>query len=163
MPNNPYDDLLKNLLKLLEQVTSLEHHMHKLQDDEGKKPGIIGCAIITGTTLGNGYQNEGGTNKPDVLPYEMIDAGDLAFLTIQLPTGVTEEPQVNFQVDQCNIRAGRLSGTIVLKFMVIPEVSTWSYHNGVLDIVLKKTPPEAPVISESNPDDKNPEDNTVES
>ena len=48
MPNNPYDDLLKNLVKLLEQITSLEQNMRKMQNGVPAKPGIIGCAIITG-------------------------------------------------------------------------------------------------------------------
>lgn len=138
MQNNPYDDLLKNLLKLLEQITSLERHMHKLKDDGDNTPGIIGCAIITGGSFGGNLTGEGRRRNTDSLPYEMIDAGDTAYLTIQLPLGLSDEPDVTFQASECHIQAYGLSGTIGLKFSIIPEDSSWSYHNGVLDVTLIK-------------------------
>jgi len=157
MPNNPYDDLLKNLLKLLEQITTLEHHMHKFQDDGEKKPSIIGCAIITGGSLGGGLFDDGRSKRSDALPYEMIDNGMTAFLTIQLPSGVSDDPQVIFQTDECHINAGGLSGTISLKFPIIPETSTWSYHNGILDVTLSKLPLKSSEASESDSGD-NPDE-----
>lgn len=143
MPNNPYDDLLKNLVKLLEQITSLEQNMRKMQDGAPAKPGIIGCAIITGALspqdpgiFGNRHEQKPG------LAYEMVDAGMTAYLTVQLPPHLSIEPCVEFAERRCNISTQGLSGSIDLQFPIIPETSSWSFCNGVLDVVLEKRPEE---------------------
>ncbi|NLL11207.1 MAG: hypothetical protein BWY45_03282 [Euryarchaeota archaeon ADurb.Bin294] len=139
MPNNPYDDLLKSLVKLLEQITSLEQNMRKMQDPPQAKPGIIGCAIFTGGAL---HQN------PEIfrcrreqkagLTYEMVDAGMTAYLTVQLPPHLCTEPCVEFYERRCSISTNGLSGSIDLQFSIIPESSSWTFCNGVLDLALKK-------------------------
>lgn len=48
MQNNPYDDLLRNLARLIEQVVGLEQNMRSPLDNQSESPRIIGCAIITG-------------------------------------------------------------------------------------------------------------------
>ncbi len=139
MPNNPYDDLLKNLVKLLEQITSLEQNMRKMQDGVPPKPGIIGCAIITGGLSPRdpgcaGHRQEQKTG----LTYEMVDAGSTAYLTIQLPPHLAAEPLVEFAERTCHISTQGLSGSIDLQFPIIPEQSSWTFCNGVLDVVLEK-------------------------
>lgn len=137
MPNNPYDDLLKNLVKLLEQITSLEQNIKKKQDGGETKPGIIGCAIITGGLTPQDEFTLGKSNKAG-LAYEMVDAGETAFLTIQLPTGFGSGPDILFRERACYIGMNGLSGTIDLQFPIIPETSTFTFTNGVLDVVLVK-------------------------
>jgi len=143
MPNNPYDDLLKSLVKLLEQITSLEQNMRKMQNGVPAKPGIIGCAIITG---GLNHRDPGMAdsrqNQKPGLAYEMVDAGMTAYLTIQLPPHLSIEPCVEFTERRCNISTQGMSGSIDLQFPIIPETSSWTYHNGVLDVVLEKRPEE---------------------
>lgn len=143
MPNNPYDDLLKNLVKLLEQITSLEQNMRKMQDGVPAKPGIIGCAIITGglSPQDHGISGSRHEQKPG-LAYEMVDAGMTAYLTVQLPPHLSIEPCVEFAERRCNISTQGLSGSIDLQFPIIPETSSWSFCNGVLDVVLEKRPEE---------------------
>ena len=118
MPNNPYDDLLKNLARLLEQITSLEQNMRKIQDGAEGKPGIIGCAIITGGLLPEDQvpQNTGGRTG---LSYEMVDAGERAFLTVPLPAGFGNAPEVCFQDQACHISMNGLVGTIDLQFSIV--------------------------------------------
>ncbi|NLV28160.1 MAG: hypothetical protein GXY48_13530 [Methanomicrobiales archaeon] len=137
MPINPYDDLLKNLVRLLEQITSLEQNMRKMQDGSETKPGIIGCAIITGGLSPHEAIDQGKERKSG-LSYEMVDAGDTAFLTIQLPKGFGNEPDVLFQERACHIGMNGLSGTIDLQFCIAPETSTFTCNNGVLDVILVK-------------------------
>jgi hypothetical protein len=139
MPNNPYDDLLKSLVKLLEQITSLEQNMRKMQNGVPTKPGIIGCAIITGglTPPDHGPQTHGQQQKMG-LTYEMVDAGTTAYLTVQLPPDLADEPFVEFDERKCNISTKGLTGSIDLQFPIIPETSTWTFCNGVLDVVLEK-------------------------
>ena len=143
MPNNPYDDLLKNLVKLLEQITSLEQNMRKMQDGAPAKPGIIGCAIFTGglSPQDHGISGSRHEQKPG-LAYEMVDAGMTAYLTVQLPPHLSIEPCVEFAERRCNISTQGLSGSIDLQFPIIPETSSWSFCNGVLDVVLEKRPEE---------------------
>jgi hypothetical protein len=137
MPNNPYDDLLKNLVRLLEQITSLEQNMRKMQDGTEVKPGIIGCAIITGGLSPSDMVHRN-TDKKNGLIYEMVDAGETAFLTIQLPAPAGDEPEIVFQERTCHITMNGLSGSIDLQFQIIPESSTFTFSNGVLDVVLVK-------------------------
>lgn len=137
MPNNPYDDLLKNLARLLEQITSLEQNMRKIQDGAEGKPGIIGCAIITGGLLPEDQvpQNTGGRTG---LSYEMVDAGERAFLTVPLPAGFGNAPEVCFQDQACHISMNGLVGTIDLQFSIVPSASSYTFSNGLLDVILVK-------------------------
>lgn len=145
MPNNPYDDLLKNLVKLLEQITSLEQNMKKVQDGPSMKPGIIGCAIITGSLPHQGSQNQDPDGKTG-LSYEMVDAGKTAYLTVQLPAHLSEDPLVEFSERSCHISTQGLSGNIELQFPIVPQTSTWTFCNGILDVVLEKVPSELPGV-----------------
>jgi len=144
MLNNPYDDLLKNLVRLLEQITSLEQNMQKMQDGAGMKPGIIGCAIITGGLSPHHYQQE--QSQKTGLSYEMVDAGQTAYLTVQLPAHLSDTLCVEFSEQKCHISTQGLSGNIELQFPIVPETSDWTFCNGVLDVVLEKKPPEPPGI-----------------
>jgi hypothetical protein len=113
--------------------------MRKMQDPPQAKPGIIGCAIFTGGAL---HQN------PEIfrcrreqkagLTYEMVDAGMTAYLTVQLPPHLCTEPCVEFYERRCSISTNGLSGSIDLQFSIIPESSSWTFCNGVLDLALKK-------------------------
>lgn len=150
MPINPYDDLLKNLVRLLEQITSLEQNMRKMQDGTEIKPGIIGCAIITGGLHPQDGMTLGKGNKTG-LSYEMVDAEETAFLTIQLPTGFGNNPEVIFNEKACHVGMNGLSGTIDLQFQINPETSTFTYSNGVLDVVLVKKDSVPEKINEEDP------------
>ena len=145
MPNNPYDDLLKNLMKLLEQITSLEQNMRKMQDGPHTNPGIIGCAIITGSLTHQGHPLQERDHKSG-LAYEMVDADETAYLTVQLPANLSDDPCVEFSERKCYISTRGLSGSIDLQFPINPEISTWTFCNGVLDVVLEKLPPEPPSV-----------------
>lgn len=145
MPNNPYDDLLKNLVKLLEQITSLEQNTQKMQDGTEMKPGIIGCAIITCVLSPHSDQHQE-QNQKGGLPYEIVDAGQTAYLTVQLPAYLSDAPCVEFSERKCHINTQGLSGNIELQFPIVPESSEWTFCNGVLDVILEKRPPEPPGI-----------------
>lgn len=155
MPNNPYDDLLKHLIKLLEQVTSLEHNIEKIQDGPGKRPGIFGCAIITGGIPCPAGVHNGGERRSSGIGYEMVDAGETAYVTVPLPPGLTESPEVLLRERECHIHASGMSGTIELNFPIIPQDSSWSYRNGLLDITLVKIRCEEEMPVESYTADEN--------
>jgi hypothetical protein len=161
MQNNPYDDLLKSLAKLLEQMSGLEQNMRFLQGQPPETPRIIGCAIITGG--GNGVGNTRTLSNQVELPYELVDAGDTAYMTIQLPSSITVEPGVTIQEEQVIITAAQTTAPVTLGFRINPAESTCSVRNGVIDLVLAKVPAEelpeevpeggVEVLPEAVPDD----------
>lgn len=143
MSNNPYDDLLKNLARLIEQVTGLEQNMRHLTDMQTDKPHIIGCAIISGNISHN---QEIPCRKGLEVQYEIVDAGDVAYLTIGLPGSLSNAPEIEFTEDTVFITASGSRAPVELGFQVIPESCSYSIINGVIDATLvKDTSPAEPV------------------
>jgi len=137
MPNNPYDDLLKNLARLIEQVTGLEQNMHNLRNIEADTPHIIGCAIITG---GLPQNQEIPFSRPLEVQYEIIDAGDVAYLTVALPPHVAGNPDVTVTEETVLISAAGSRAPIQLGFKVLPDLCLLDSRNGVIDLTLVKMP-----------------------
>ncbi|PWR72032.1 CS domain-containing protein [Methanospirillum lacunae] len=134
MPNNPYDDLMKNLARLIEQVTGLDQNMRYPGDNEFEAPHIIGCAIITSGST----DQEIPLRKPFEVGYEIVDADEVAFLTIALPSSLSALPEIEFDLDKVFITAGGARAPIDLSFQIIPESCTYTIMNGVVDITLTK-------------------------
>ncbi|HWQ65653.1 MAG TPA: hypothetical protein VN372_02165 [Methanospirillum sp.] len=135
MPNNPYDDLIRNLARLIEQITGLEQHMHNLQDSKRETPQIIGCAFIAGT----GENQEIPCNHPAVeVGYEIVDAGETAYLTLALPSSLSTEPCIEFAEKAVHITAGTTRAPVELSFRVVPESCFYSIRNGIVDATLVK-------------------------
>lgn len=105
MQNNPYDDLLKSLAKLLEQMSGLEQNMRFMQDQSQEAPRIIGCAIISSSIKSPDNPHDP-FNRHIELPYEMVDAGETAYMTIQLPTSIATDPHVEINAEEVVITAG---------------------------------------------------------
>ena len=135
MPNNPYDDLLRNLARLIEQVAGLEQNMRYSQDNQSESPRIIGCAIITG---GTAQDQEIPLKQPFEVGYEIVDAGDVAYLTVALPSSLSTIPEIEFAKETVFITAGGSCAPITLSFRIIPESCSFSITNGVLDMTLTK-------------------------
>ncbi len=76
----------------------------------------------------------------------MVDAGQTAYLTVQLPAHLSEDPLVEFSERSCHISTQGLSGNIELQFPIVPQTSTCTFCNGILDVVLEKVPPEIPGV-----------------
>ena len=135
MPNNPYDDLLKNLARLIEQVTGLEQNMRTLHDMQQDPPRFIGCAIISG---GVSQDQEIPCRRSVEVQYEIIDAGDVAYLTIALPSSLSEIPDIEFTEEKVVVRAGGTCAPVELGFRINPESCSFSMKNGVVDVTLVK-------------------------
>jgi hypothetical protein len=137
MPNNPYDDLLKNLARLIEQVTGLEQNMRHLQNMQSDAPHIIGCAFISGGTC---YDQEIPVRQPVEVNYEIVDAGEVAYLTVALPSSLSEKPEVEFAEKKVIISAAGSRAPVNLEFAVVPEACNYSIKNGIVDATLIKVP-----------------------
>jgi HSP20 family molecular chaperone IbpA len=136
MPNTPYDELLKNLARLIEQVTSLEQNMRHLQNKESEYHQIFGCAIISG---GIPMDQEIPIKRHVEVNYEIVDAGDIAYLTVCLPSSLSERPEVEFQERSVLISAASSRAPVNLDFNILPDSCSYSFRNGIVDVTLVKT------------------------
>lgn len=125
---------MKNLARLIEQVTGLDQNMRYPGDNEYEAPHIIGCAIITGGSS----DQEIPLKKPFEVGYEIIDAGEVAFLTIALPSSLSALPEIDFESEKVFITAGGARAPIDLSFQIIPESCLFTITNGVVDITMTK-------------------------
>jgi hypothetical protein len=137
MPNNPYDDLLRNLARLIEQVSGLEQNMRNLQNIQSDTPHIIGCAIIAGGVV---QDQEIPLHRPLEVNYEIIDAGEVAYLTIALPSYLTVHPGVEVTEKAVFISAAGSRAPVHLGFSVNAGSCSYEVRNGVVDVILVKEP-----------------------
>ncbi|MDD1728981.1 MAG: hypothetical protein LUQ50_07910 [Methanospirillum sp.] len=134
MPNTPYDDLLKNLARLIEQVAGLDQNMRYPPDNQSDAPRIIGCAIIT-----SGSQDqEIPCRQACEVGYEIVDGGTVAYLTVALPSSLSTLPEIEFTSETIFITAGGARAPINLAFQIVPDSCSYTLTNGVVDITLIK-------------------------
>jgi hypothetical protein len=135
MSNNPYDDLLRNLARLIEQVAGLEQNMRSPQERQSDNTHIFGCAIITG---GVPQDQEIPIRRPFEVGYEIIDAGDIAYLTVALPSSLSTSPELEFTRETVYISAGSSRAPISLTFPIKTDSCSYQLINGLMDITLVK-------------------------
>lgn len=154
MQNNPYDDLLKNLARLIEQLASMDQRLQQGGTRQSENSQIFGCAIIAGTGIPRHAGNDCRTpcHSPQEVPYEMTDTGEKAYLTVQISVPGGETPEISFKNDICEIDSSGSSGRVHLPFRIIPDQCTWSYRNGILDAVLVKEEENPSIPSEPEQD-----------
>ena len=130
MPNNPYDDFLKNLARMVEDIIK-----NMPQQDE---PGFIGCTIITGNAAETPHVIRIDTARFQDLEYEMIESKDRVFITAQIPSSITSAVYADIQTDMIAIIAGERRTEIEPPCRIDILESFYQVHNGIIDIVLKK-------------------------
>lgn len=135
MSNSPYDDLLRNLARLIEQVAGLEQNMRSPQERQSDNTHIFGCAIITG---GVPQDQEIPIRRPFEVGYEIIDAGDIAYLTVALPSSLSTSPELEFTREAVYISAGASRAPITLTFPIDADSCSYQLVNGLVDITLVK-------------------------
>ena len=134
MPNkeNPYDDFLKSLAKLVEDI------MKDLPDDEHAR--FIGCTIIAGGTSGTPPFLEGNQGNCNEIRYEIIESDERIFITTQLPPDIKNAPYADIDPDSVRICIDDLNALIPLPVHIDVIHSFYIVRHGVMDIVLKKKP-----------------------
>jgi len=132
MPNkeNPYDDFLESLAKLVEDI------MNELPDEEHAR--FIGCTIIAGGTNGIPpflQENQGSRRE---IQYEVIESEDRIFITTQLPPDIKNAPYADINPDSVRICIDDLNERIPFPIQIDVIHSFYMVRHGVMDIVLKK-------------------------
>lgn len=134
--HNPYDDFLKSLAKLVEDL------MKDLPDQDHAR--FIGCTIIAGGTQDPPPFFQGTGDKPGEIHYEVIESDDRIFITTQLPADIKNAPYADINPDSVRLCIDDLDARIPLPVRIDVIHSFYMVRHGVMDVVLKKksNPPE---------------------
>jgi hypothetical protein len=132
MPNkeNPYDDFLKSLAKLVEDI------MKDLPDEEHAR--FIGCTIIAGGTPESPPFLQRDQNENREIRYEIIESDDRIFITTQLPPDIKNAPYADINPDSVRLSIDDLDAMIPLHTRIDVIHSFYMVRHGVMDVVLKK-------------------------
>jgi HSP20 family molecular chaperone IbpA len=133
-PNNPYDDVFKNLAKIVEDIVK------NMPDNEHAR--IVGYTIISRHPMdGDPGMFRGGIPEDDSeIPYEMTESEGEIFITAELPTTIKNAPVVDIEPERVQITADDRTTTILLEHKVDRIHSYYRVHRSVMDITLKKEP-----------------------
>jgi len=130
-PNGPYDDVFKNLAKIVEDIVK------SMPDNQNAR--IVGYTIITRQTSTEPDVFTGGMTEDDEgIPYELTESDDKVFITATLPADPTNAPWADIQEDRVHIVVDSKEVTIMLDAPVDRIHSTYRVHRGVMDITLAK-------------------------
>lgn len=144
MQNNPFDDLLKNLAQILEQISQYEKQSLKGSDGEDISR-VIGCAFITRMEKPDVHHRtdaEEGTGDQDdhlhQIYAEIIPGDDYLYITAILPAACPSNPCVMLTPDRVIISAGFVTRSIPLPWTADLKASSYEIKNGIIDITMTR-------------------------
>jgi HSP20 family molecular chaperone IbpA len=131
-PNAPYDDVFKDLAKIVEAIVR--------NMPESQQARVIGYTIITRHSPGGDPDvfRYGSEDDDGEVPYEIIETEDDLYITAQLPADPKSAPYVDIEPDQVRISVDDCITTVMLPHPVDRIHSNYRVHRGVMDISLKK-------------------------
>jgi len=129
MANDPYDDVFKNLAKVMEELLS------NLSPEEPAR--FIGCTIISGPGNEPKFIQMDETDCNEI-NYEVVQDSEWVFITAELPPGIESEAHAEIMSESVRIFAGGRETEIPLECRVVTEESSYSVLNGLIDIICKK-------------------------
>jgi hypothetical protein len=134
-PNGPYDDVFKNLSKIVEDIVK------NMPDAQNAR--IVGYTIITRHPQDGdpGMFRSGVPDDDGELPYEITESDDQVFITAEMPATIKNAPIADIEPERVRIIADDSITTIMLEHKVDRIHSYYRVHRGVMDITLKKEPP----------------------
>ena len=131
-PNGPYDDVFKNLAKIVEDIVK------SMPDNQHAR--IVGYTIITRQPSSESevFGMEGIPDDDGEISYEVTETEDQVFITATLPADPANAPYADIQPDCVHINVDNRDTTIMLDHPVDRIHSSYRVHRGVMDIVLTK-------------------------
>ncbi|KQC03943.1 MAG: hypothetical protein APR53_04465 [Methanoculleus sp. SDB] len=135
MAKNPYDDVFRDLARVLEDLFS------SLARDENAR--FVGCTIITGSG-GEPRFFQIDDQGVDDINFETVEGPETVYVTIELPADTDMAPYAEIEEDSIHLYFEDDRITIDLPCRVDASQSEISVKNGIMDIVchkLAKTPP----------------------
>jgi hypothetical protein len=130
-PNGPYDDVFRNLAKIVEDIVK------NMPDSQHAR--IVGYTIITRQPSG-GDPEIFGPSPPedDDIPYEVTESDDQIFITATMPSDPRNAPFADIESSCVRIIIDDKVITVMLDHPVDRIHSYYRIHRGVMDITLKK-------------------------
>jgi len=126
MPNNPYDEILRSIAKILDDVLG----------ENGEPPRIIGCAIFA-----CGGSSDRGPGQEDAGPgfsYEVTESEQCVYITARVSPACEGQASVAFEPRAVILKIGDREETIDLDDEIDPRESLFLVNHGVLDVVCMK-------------------------
>ena len=133
MPNNPYDDFLKNIAQMVEDM------VRNIPDGDGAR--FIGCTIIAGNNGEVPQIIHIGKTPHEEIEYEVIEDEEYLFVTGSLPPGSRFAAYADISTDAVTIIVGEQRAQIPLDTKIDIIHSYYQVRHGVIDIILKKKKP----------------------
>ena len=130
MPNNPYDDFLKNIARMVEDM------VRNMPNTEGAR--FIGYTIIAGNQGEDSQIIHIGKAPNEEIEYEVIEDEDYLFITGSLPPGSRFAAYADISTDAVTIIVGERRAQIPLDTKIDVVHSYYQVRNGVIDIIVKK-------------------------
>ncbi|MDD1708402.1 MAG: hypothetical protein LUQ33_04435 [Methanoregulaceae archaeon] len=130
MPNNPYDDFLKNLARMVEDI------VRNIPEGEGTR--FIGYTIIAGNNGEAPQIIHIGKTPREEIEYEIIEDENYLFITGSLPPGSRFAAYADISTDSVTIVVGEKRAPIPLDSKIDVVHSFYQVRHGVIDIILKK-------------------------
>lgn len=130
MPVNPYDDFLKNLARMVEDM------IREMPDTDGVR--FVGCTIIAGNPGDIPQVIHMGKNPVEEIEYELVEDENYVFVTGKLPPQSPGAAYADIAPEQVTIIVGEKKAVIPLGEKIDVIHSFYQVRHGVIDIILKK-------------------------
>lgn len=130
MQNNPPDDFLRHLAKMVENIIRM------LPDPERGR--VIGYTIIAGRRGEDPQIVHFGAAQPEEIEYEVIEDEAYIFVTATLPAGSAYAAYADISKDSVTIVIGDVRTTVPIDSVIDVIHSFYQVRNRVMDIILKK-------------------------
>ncbi len=133
-PNGPYDDVFKNLSKIVEDIVK------NMPDAQNAR--IVGYTIITRNADSGDPEifSPGAMDDDGGIPYEMLESDTEVFITAEMPADPKNAPWADIETNCVRIIVDDQTLAIPLDHPVDRIHSYYRVHRGVMDITLKKEP-----------------------
>ncbi|CVK32220.1 hypothetical protein KH990_06785 [Methanoculleus bourgensis] len=130
MANNPYDEMFKNIARLMEKILS-EMPLHD--------PRIIGFTIISGPPDAAPYFDPSGEDGDEETEFEVIEGDDCIYITAAVNARAEGAPYVTFQNESVTLCTGGDEETVIdLDCEIDVPHSFYNVQHGVIDAVCRK-------------------------
>ncbi|NMC88467.1 MAG: hypothetical protein GYA64_02315 [Methanomicrobiales archaeon] len=129
MVNNPYDEMFKNIARLMEKILS-EMPLHD--------PRIIGFTIISGSPEDESY-HDASEDGDEETEFEVIEGDDCIYITATVDARADGAPYVTFQEDSVTLCTGGDQEMVIdLECKIDILHSFYNVQHGVIDAICWK-------------------------
>ncbi len=130
MANNPYDEMFRNIARLMEKI---------LSDMPLQDPRIIGFTIISGPPDAAPDFDPPGRDGDEEGAFEVIEGDDCIYITAVVNARAEGAPYVTFQNESVTLCTGGDAETVIdLDCEIDVLHSYYNVQHGVIDAVCRK-------------------------